>query len=154
MNKSIVGRGLERQERADFVAGNLLARAALLVRLLVKQVRDSELSRTEGEVLAILADGPRRITELAELLGLAQPTMTLLVKRLQASGWVTRAGHERDGRVVLVTITDAGGEVLEAFRLRFIDALRDDLGSLSDRELAALAKATETLGEFVAMLQQ
>jgi DNA-binding MarR family transcriptional regulator len=154
MNKSIAGRDLERQERVDYVAGNLLSRAALLVRLLVKQVRDSELSRTEGEVLAILADGPRRITELAELEGLAQPTMTLLVKRLESSGWVTRAGLAHDGRVVMVTITDAGHAMVQAFRMQFVAALRDDLQSLGDRELAALAKATATLDSFVATLQR
>jgi DNA-binding MarR family transcriptional regulator len=143
-----------RREQVDFVAANLLPRSSLLVRLLVKQVHNRQISRTDIEALSTLAQGPRRITELAELEGLAQPTMTLLVKRLQTSGWVTRAAHEHDGRVVLVTITAAGREVFEAFRLRFIDALRNDLGSLSDRELAALVKATETLGAFVETLQQ
>src|ERR1700683_1837939 len=73
----------ERVERVDYVAEHLLSRAAVLVRLLVKQVRSREISRTEMEVLSILTDGPRKITELTELEGIAQPTMTLLVKRLQ-----------------------------------------------------------------------
>jgi DNA-binding MarR family transcriptional regulator len=53
---------------------------------LVRQVRNPEISRTEGEVLTILGDGPRRVTDLAELEGLAQPTMTLLIKRLSERG--------------------------------------------------------------------
>jgi len=72
----------ERGEQVDYIAEHLLSRAAVLVRLLVKQVRSSEISRTEMEVLSILTEGPRRITELSELEGIAQPTMTLLVKRL------------------------------------------------------------------------
>ena len=47
------------------------------MRLLVKQVRSREISRTEMEVLSILSEGPRKITELTELEGIAQPTMTL-----------------------------------------------------------------------------
>jgi DNA-binding MarR family transcriptional regulator len=144
----------ERTEQIEYVAGNLLARAALLVRLLVKQVRDSEISRTEGEVLGILSGGPRRITELAELEGVAQPTMTLLIKRLEESGWVEREGLAEDGRVVLASITEAGRLVLDAFRARFVGAMRSDLEQLSDEQLAALSSATKTLGSFVDVLQQ
>jgi hypothetical protein len=43
----------------------------------------SSVSRTDGGVLNTLTGGPRRITELAELEGLAQPTMTLIVQRLE-----------------------------------------------------------------------
>jgi hypothetical protein len=46
----------------------------VLVRLLVRQVRSREISRTEMEVLSILREGPRRVTDLAELVGIAQPT--------------------------------------------------------------------------------
>jgi DNA-binding MarR family transcriptional regulator len=146
--------GKRRDDRLDYVAGNLLPRAALLVRLLVKQVREKEISRMEGEVFGILSDGPRRITELAELEGVAQPTMTLLIKRLERNGWVAREGLPEDGRVVMVRITDSGRAVLGAFRGRFLAALRDDLEGLSDEQLAALLTATETLGSFVDELQQ
>ena len=144
----------ERSARIDFIAGNLLSRAALLVRLLVKQVPTGDVSRTEVEVLAVLGEGPRRITELAELEGLAQPTMTVLVKRLLARGWVSRSGHPEDGRVVLVAITARGRKATEAFRGEFLAALRSDLEGLSARELAALSRATQALGSFVEELQR
>jgi DNA-binding MarR family transcriptional regulator len=141
-------------ERIDYVAGNLLSRAALLVRLLVRQVPTGEVSRTEVEVLVVLAEGPRRVTELADLEGLAQPTMTVLVKRLQGRGWVTREGLLEDGRVVLVAITDPGRVAVEAFRAEFLAALRSDLEVLSARELATLARATQALGSFLDVLQR
>ncbi|MCW3029728.1 MAG: putative HTH-type transcriptional regulator [Solirubrobacterales bacterium] len=137
----------------DYVATHLVSRAALLVRLLVKQVPLGDISRTEGEVLGILSGGPRRITELAELEGLAQPTMTLLVKRLEARGWVAREGLPADGRVVIVSITEAGEAVFEGFRCEFRAALRTDLEVLSDEQLAELLAATDTLGTFVETLQ-
>jgi DNA-binding MarR family transcriptional regulator len=144
----------EREERLDYVAEHLPSRAALLVRLLVKQVRSREISRTEMEVLSILTEGPRRITELTELEGIAQPTMTLLVRRLQEKGWVKREGLPDDGRVVMVSLTEAGSAAQQRFRTQFLQAMRTDLRELSDQELQALAAATETLSSFVDDLQQ
>jgi DNA-binding MarR family transcriptional regulator len=143
-----------RAEQVDYVAEHLLSRAAILVRLLVKQVRSREISRTEMEVLSILREGPRRITELAELEGIAQPTMTLLVKRLQERGWVQRQGVKDDGRVVMASLTAAGSAAQERFRAQFLAAMRSDLRELSDEQLQALSAATQTLSSFVDDLQQ
>jgi DNA-binding MarR family transcriptional regulator len=141
-----------RAERVEYVAGHLLGHAALLTRLLVKQVRP-DVSRTEAGVLRTLTDGPRRITELAELEGLAQPTMTLLVQRLEQRGWVERKRYPGDGRVVLVSLTDAGSATLEAFRSQVLAALRSHLDAMPDEEIAELEAATETLGSLVDTLQ-
>src|SRR2546429_9737410 len=78
-------------ELVDYVAEHLLSRAAILVRLLVKQVRSSEISRTELEVLTILREGARRATELSELEGTSTPTMTLLERHLAEQDWVRRS---------------------------------------------------------------
>ncbi|HEX4189192.1 MAG TPA: MarR family transcriptional regulator [Solirubrobacteraceae bacterium] len=143
-----------RDERLDRVAEHLPRRAALLVRLLVKQVRRRDISRTEMEVLSILGEGPRRITELTELEGVAQPTMTLLVKRLEEKGWVRREGLPDDGRVVMISLTEAGRAAQQRFHAEFLAAMREDLHELSDEELQALSAATETLSSFVDDLQQ
>ena len=144
----------ERGERVDYIAERLPSRAAVLVRLLVRQVRSREISRTEMEVLSILREGPRRITELTELEGIAQPTMTLLVTRLQDKGWVERDGLPEDGRVVMVRITEAGRTAQRRFRAQFLAAMRTDLRELSDEELEALSAATDTLSSFVEDLQR
>src|ERR1700689_3169458 len=149
MTKANMSSQAKRTERIDYVAEHLLLRAALLVRLLVKQVHSREISRTEMEVLGILTEGPRRITELTELEGIAQPTMTLLVRRLQEKGWVEREGLPEDGRVVMISLTRAGSAAQQRFRSQFLAAMRVDLQELSDQQLQALAAATETLSLFV-----
>jgi DNA-binding MarR family transcriptional regulator len=154
MNKPSVASKEKRAERIDYVAEHLLSRAAVLVRLLVKQVRSREISRTEMEVLSILSEGPRKITELTELEGIAQPTMTLLVKRLQEKGWVKREGLPDDGRVVVISLTTAGSTAYARFRAQFLAAMRGDLQELSDQRLEELSAATETLSSFVDDLQQ
>jgi DNA-binding MarR family transcriptional regulator len=154
MTSTSITRETERAERVDYIAEHLLSRAAVLVRLLVKQVRSREISRTEMEVLSILTDGPRRITELTELEGIAQPTMTLLVRRLQEKDWVKRDGLPEDRRVVLVSLTEAGAAAQQRLRTQFLQAMRGDLQELSDQELQALSAATGTLSAFVDDLQQ
>lgn len=143
-----------RTARVDYVAEHLLSRASLLVRLLVKQVHPRDVSRTEVEVLSILTEGPRRITELAELESVAQPTMTLLVKRLEDKRWVHREGLPEDRRVVMIVITAAGRAAQQRLREQFLAALRADLRDLSDRQLRDLAGAAETLSTFVDDLQR
>ena len=73
-----------RSEQIDYVSSELLPRAALLTRLLVRQL-GGEFSRTEIGLLKTLGSSSRRITELAVAEGLAQPTVTILIKQLEGN---------------------------------------------------------------------
>jgi DNA-binding MarR family transcriptional regulator len=135
------------------ITTHLLPRAALLSRLLLRQ-SGAEIPRSEAGVLGTLARGPRRITELAEHEGLAQPTMTLLVKRLQERGWVARERDAADGRAVLVSLTPAGTAALDETRAGYRAVLQRHLASMSSAEVAALTTATEALGHLIDALQR
>jgi DNA-binding MarR family transcriptional regulator len=143
---------LSRSDQIDYVSQQLLPGAGLLVRLLVREV-GGELSRTEIGLLSTLSGGPRRITELAELEGLAQPTMTSLVKQLEQQGLVHRDRQADDGRVVLVHLTDNGAAALEDYRARARELLGIYLAEIPDEQVEALAGATEALAQLVALLQ-
>ena len=112
------------------------------------------LSRSEASLLNTASGTPRRITELADLEGHAQPTMTLLVKRLEERGWVARRRDPADGRGVLVSLSDAGQTALEDVRAAYRTVLRNHLVALSDEEIAALLTATEALETLLDALQQ
>ena len=143
----------QRSQQIAHVSSQLLPRAALVTRLLVSRL-GCKLSRTEIGLLNTVGDGPRRITELAALERLAQPTMTQLVKRLERDGLVARERHADDGRVVLVHLTPAGTAALEQFRTRAGAALSAHLAEMSDDDVDALATATETLARLVEHLQE
>ena len=87
---------LDRSQQIDLVSRQLLPGAAVLTRLLVRQL-GAELSRTEVGLLSTLSGGAQRITALAELEGLAQPTMTTMVKHLEQRGLVQRARQATTG---------------------------------------------------------
>jgi DNA-binding MarR family transcriptional regulator len=142
-----------RSDLIDYVAKQLLPDAGLLVRLLVREV-GGELSRTEVGLLSTLSGGPRRITELAELEGLAQPTMTNLVKQLEQQALVRRDRQADDGRVVLVHLTDIGAAALDDYRVRARELLGSYLAEIPDEQVEKLAAATDALAQLVGLLQQ
>jgi DNA-binding MarR family transcriptional regulator len=144
---------LNRSDLIDYVSKQLLPDAGLLVRLLVREV-GGELSRTEVGLLSTLSGGPRRITELAGLEGLAQPTMTILVKQLEHRGLVRRDRQADDGRVVLVHLTHSGAAALEDYRARARELLGTYLAEIPDEQVEKLAAATDALAQLVALLQQ
>jgi DNA-binding MarR family transcriptional regulator len=146
------GLSIDRAEAIDEIASSLIPRASQLTRLLLG-TGSRALSRAEGGMLSTLTSGPHRITELAATEGLAQPTVTQLVDRLQRRGLVDRARDEHDGRVVLVSITAAGHETHDQVRSEYRAVLRAAAADLPEDELAALVRAIETLQHLIDAVQ-
>jgi DNA-binding MarR family transcriptional regulator len=110
----------------------------------------ADLSRTATSVLATLRDaGPHRITALAGAEGVAQPTMTNLVGRLERRGLVERTTDPDDARAVLVALTDRGRERLEERRTVRVALLDDRLAALDPDERAALHAALPVLDKLI-----
>lgn len=104
-----------------------------------------DMSFTTASTLARLErEGPVRLTALAAAEGVTQPSMTQLVQRLERQGLVERVEDPGDGRVTLVTVTDAGRALL-AERRRARDArLADLLVCLPEEDQQALGAALRT----------
>jgi DNA-binding MarR family transcriptional regulator len=108
-----------------------------------------DLSLTSASTLSTLErTGPRRVTELAAMGGLAQPSMTSVVAQLERSGLVERRPDPGDGRVVLVALTDAGLAYLSARRRvgeQTFTNLIDQLPAQEARDLRAAIPALSHL---------
>jgi DNA-binding MarR family transcriptional regulator len=101
-----------------------------------------QLSLTAVSTLSALErNGPQRITALADAQGVAQPSMTSLVTRLEHAGLVRRHTDPSDGRVVLVSLAGAGAEHLAARRRQGRDAVSQLLDQIPANELDALVAA-------------
>jgi DNA-binding MarR family transcriptional regulator len=130
------------------LANALGVRIGRLVRILVRDVEGP--SRTQQAVLATLEDaGPRRITELAAAERVAQPSMTVLVSRLERRGWVERRPDPEDGRVVMAAITDDGARALARVRAARAEALAARLDVLTPDERRTLAAAIPLLDRVI-----
>ncbi len=67
---------------------------------------------------------------------------------------MTRTRQSRDGRVVLVNVTESGNVALEDYRRRLRVVLGGYLAEIADEQVEALATATETLAQLVEVLPQ
>jgi DNA-binding MarR family transcriptional regulator len=153
MNSPTTEKTTRRDAGTERVVQDLIPRISQLMRLVVKHAR-ATISRSEGGILGTLSTGPKRVTELAEIEGLAQPTITILINRLEQNGWVTRARDADDGRVVLVSLTPAGTVALEQFRAQYREVLREHLESLSDEQVEALVDSLGALDVLAASIHR
>jgi len=142
-----------RTEALELVATTLVGRTSRLARLLMRP-GSRELSRTEAGLLSTLAEGSRRITELAETEALAQPSVSKMVDKLEARHLVVRQRTADDGRAVVVSISAEGRLRLESARSQIRSLLRRTLLELEDEELAALVAAGDVLERLIQLLQR
>ena len=106
----------------------------------------SELSRTAASILKSLSEGgPLRVTALAARERVAQPTMSVILKRLGSRGLVERRVDPGDRRATLVAITPLGVETLsERAQLRS-SWFASRLAGLDGDDRRAVAAAVEKL---------
>lgn len=89
-------------------------RARAITRHYEAHLRAHGLRATQFSILAALAlGGPRRIGQLAAVLGLERTTLTRSARLLEDAGWV-RAARGADGRERPLALTRSGRRKLEA----------------------------------------
>ncbi|GAA4776621.1 MarR family transcriptional regulator [Actinomycetospora chlora] len=112
----------------------------------IRSTAGRDLSLTTAATLATLdRDGPQRLSDLAAREGVTQPSMTALVTRLERDGLAVRGDDPADRRAVVVTLTDAGREVLVSRRTRRAARLADLLDGLDPEDRAAVEAAAGAL---------
>ncbi len=108
-----------------------------------------EVSLREYDVLFTLSRCPGhavRLRELAETSLLSQPSLSRMVERLEAKGWVRRSPAADDGRGVVVSLTPAGAELQRAVGRRHVATIHHYVApALDATELAQLEALTEKL---------
>lgn len=128
MYEESVGRALARAGMAH------RARAAALLHTI-------DLHPGQEFLLAALAEhGPCAIGELADHLGVEQPTVTKMVRRLEPGGYVHREPDPDDGRRTLVLLTAAGRRAYEAARELWGQLDQETTAGLDDAEQADLLR--------------
>ncbi|MDQ1603230.1 MAG: hypothetical protein QOE01_1075 [Actinomycetota bacterium] len=98
----------------------------------------------------VTAQGPIRLSDLAEAEAVARPTMTRIVASLEQHGLLTRAADPADGRAQLVAATRAGRTLIANGKAARVKALGERIGRLSPAQAAGLddlVSVLETLAE-------
>lgn len=109
--------GLETDEVVDAVLGASRALVAVAARSLANVGEDVTLA--QYRVLVVLASrGPQRLADLATALAVDRSTATRMCDRLVRKRLVTRRRGTEDRRVVRISLTEAGAELVVAVSRR------------------------------------
>ncbi len=117
-----------------------------------RRAADHGLSPAQWRLVGItLREGPLTQVTLAERLEVEPMSVSRLVDRLQAAGWVERAPHPGDRRAHLVQATDRARAIAPALRREIGEICAEALSGLSDAERRCfergLRNVIETLGD-------
>ncbi len=130
--------------RRGLMAWHALLRAhATLMRQLDQDLeKETGLALADFDVLAQLAVGELRMTELADRALISRSGMTRRVARLAEDGLVRRANTAADARGVVVALTDAGvARLIETVPVHSRGVFDLFVSRLDDQELAVLESA-------------
>ena len=108
-----------------------------------------DLTMPQAKTLFYLADGPRRMSGIAERLGVEMPSATTMIGRLVAKGLVERRQDPADRRAVVCSLTQAGRDAVERFwslRAARTEALA---AALTTEELEIVVPAMEIMADAV-----
>jgi DNA-binding MarR family transcriptional regulator len=122
--------------------GDLIGVTHRLSRLAATATGSTE-SPAVWRTLSVLAGGPLRLGDLALQSRVTQPTMTKIVKTLEARGWVTAAPDETDARVRRIHATPDGAAALDAWRGELAERLVPLFEDLTAEELHTLRAAVD-----------
>jgi DNA-binding MarR family transcriptional regulator len=126
---------------------------ARIARSIDRQVSGDGLTRTQLSVLGTVArKGSIGVGELADVEGLNPTMLSRMVGKLEASGLLSRVPDARDGRVVIVQITEAGAALQERLRAERTQLFVDRLAELPDdlaAQLVATLPAIEALADLM-----
>lgn len=92
-------------------------------------------------VLKVLSeDDGQTMSQLAAVLSVQPPTITKMVTRLSAQGFLRRAASETDGRLARVFLTDEGRALVETIDRAWKRLEREALTGLDEKDRKKLRK--------------
>lgn len=98
----------------NFLCLDLYASARAVMKAYTPLLAPLGLTYPQYLVMAALWEqAPQQVSELSERLSLDSGTLSPLLKRLEAAGWVERSRSTKDERAVEVSLTPAGRKLRE-----------------------------------------
>jgi len=127
----------------------------LVLQLSSLTTRREGFSRTAAATLTRLANsGPTRLTELAIAEEVSQPSMSGLAARLVDQGLVHRGSDPQDARVVLLSLTPAGKDVVAQRRVARTRRLGAALSGLTEDDVTRIGAAVPALNRLADALRR
>lgn len=130
-----------RREQMAAVANIYRAASAVRQHLENSVLRGSDLTWTAFVVLWVVwVWGESETRHVAEEAGISKGTLTGVARTLESRGLLHRAGHPDDGRLVLLSLTDQGEELMRRVFPEFNEEEAFVTARLSDDQCRSLAE--------------
>lgn len=130
-----------RRDQMAAVANIYRAASAVRQHLENSVLRGSDLTWTAFVVLWVVwVWGESETRHVAEEAGISKGTLTGVARTLESRGLVRRADHPTDGRLVLLSLTEQGEELMQTVFPQFNEEEAFVTSRLSDEECRSLAE--------------
>ncbi len=139
----------DRDPAVDAAWARLFAAHEAVFKTLDRALLPLGITAPQAMALTVIAEsrGPVTPTRIAEALALETQSVTGLVDRMEARGWVQRVRDLGDRRSLRVALTPAGEAKLTETAAPMATALDESIGNLSVNEAATLATLLARLQE-------
>lgn len=94
----------------------------------------------DGVILALAQEGSMTPGQIAQKLGVKAPTMTRTIGRMEAQGFVQRMAGDGDGRLTLVSLTEAGMKSVEHINASLTTCGGRAVEGLSSKDVKTVVK--------------
>lgn len=119
---------------------------------ILKRSDQTDLSISEIHMLEAVGKGKdrrRTISELAEVLNITLPSVTVAINKLMKKGYVEKVRGEEDARIVYVSLTRQGRRIDSAHRYFHESMVRSIIRDMTESEVQALYKGVMKLDAFL-----
>ncbi|MBN6054462.1 winged helix-turn-helix transcriptional regulator, partial [Nonomuraea sp. RK-328] len=99
----------------------------------------------EAVLFLLHADGPQTQRQLATGAGCEPPSITLMVRKLEAAGLISRVPAVQDARANVVRLTDEGQQVILRLRRLWRDLAEETVAGLTDTSVDQVIKTLTDL---------
>ena len=132
------------------LASDLCLRLSVWLANCASDVRESHVSLSQLSALSTLAkEGPMTPGGLADRERVRSPSMTRVIASLCELGLVARTAHPVDGRQVLVSVSPAGADLIQAERRASQEWLAQRLATLDSEQHQTLLMAADLMSAMV-----
>ena len=150
-----------RSDSLGKVAVDLLSIPPLIFRIIRRKLVMTTLADTDVdikllhfEIMRVLKEeGTLHVAKIGDKLRIAKAQMTHLIDKLVELDFVKREMDSNDRRTINITLTEKGSKVLEEQDNLVINAVRDNMSSLTGKELEALSHSLRNLRDTLFKLQ-
>ena len=139
----------EYEERLNFLLTDTFDNILNMEQKMLKHIHNA-LTISEVHLIDAVgrSDKTNTVSEIANVLNLAVPSVTIAVNKLVKKGYLNKAKNPDDGRSVYIMLTREGEKIYRLHRYFHIKMIQALCSSLTENEKTVLLNVIEKLDDF------